>query len=444
MLLSERETRGLCEQVLNRVKVDDATVTARSEAGGNQRFASGSFTTNGQMENVEVTLTVWKEGRRGSGCTTEITKDALDSIARNAERIARVSPLDQEYVPTLGPQKYRPVDAFAASASKPSFSRRAKSVHRILQLGEEAGVVLAGLLRTSASARGTLTLQGNFDYERSSSGSLGLTARLPDGSSSGYFLRSSVDPERLDAERIARAAIQRARDGRNAQVISPGHYPVILEAQAVYDVLSFFPAAFDARTADEGRSAMAVPGGQTRLGQQVFDPRINFYSNPWHPEVPGSQSTLEGLPAERLSLVRGGIVENLASSRYWAKEKGRTPTPGPVNYILESTSAPQSLEEMISTSDRALLVTRLWYIRMVDPRSLVVTGLTRDGVWLVENGKIKHPVRNFRFNQSLMKMMADGNVDEIGKPERVGPGPAAFYPALKLRRFHFTSASDAV
>jgi predicted Zn-dependent protease len=163
--------------------------------------------------------------------------------------------------------------------------------------------------------------------------------------------------------------------------------------------------------------------------------------------LPGSQSAQEGLPAEKLHLVRGGVVETLVNSRFWGQKMGRKPTPGPVNFILQSSGKTHSLAEMIASTERALLLTRLWYIRMVSPRTQLLTGLTRDGVWLVENGKIKHAVKNFRFNQSVMAMLAPGNVEMIGTPVRVGGEGgrgASLFPALKLKAFTFSSESEAV
>jgi predicted Zn-dependent protease len=165
--------------------------------------------------------------------------------------------------------------------------------------------------------------------------------------------------------------------------------------------------------------------------------------------VPGSQDAQDGLPAQKLYLVRNGVLENLVYSRFWAKQTNKQPTPGPVNMLLESSARPASIEEMIRATDRGLLVGRFWYIRMVDPRTVLLTGLTRDGVWYIEKGKIVHPVRNFRFNQSIIQMLADGNVDLIGAADRVGGSEGqgrgvGFYPALKLRAFNFTSQSEAV
>ena len=257
---------------------------------------------------------------------------------------------------------------------------------------------------------------------------------------------TNFDIRQLDTARIGREAIRKALDGRHPRVLEPGVYPVILEPQAAGDLIRF---SFDARSADEGRSPFSAPGGKTRLGEQVFDERVNLYSDPWHPELPGSSAAPEGIPAEKTHFVRHGVLENLQYSRFWAQHQGRAPTPGPVNSILESSAPPVSLEEMISSTPRGLLLSRFFYIRVVDQRTALLTGLTRDGVWFIENGKIQYPVANFRFNQSLLELLAPGNVEMIGASERIssseGQGRnATLVPALKVKAFHFTSQSEAV
>jgi len=165
--------------------------------------------------------------------------------------------------------------------------------------------------------------------------------------------------------------------------------------------------------------------------------------------LPASSAAQDGLPAEKLYFVRNGVLERLRYSRYWAKEKNAAPTPGPVNTIMESSAPGVTLEKMIQSMDRGLLVSRFWYIRGVDPRTALFTGLTRDGVWFVEKGKIQYPVRNFRFNQSILELLAPGNVELIGPSERVSGSEtqgsrASLTPALMVKQFHFTSQSEAV
>jgi len=274
-----------------------------------------------------------------------------------------------------------------------------------------------------------------------------LTARTPDGSGSGYFSRNHFDVARLDTARIAREAIRRASDSKGARMLPPGSYPVILEAQAVADLLDSGGMSFDARNADEGRSVFSLPGGATRVGTRLFDPRINILSDPWRPELSKFTAAVDGVPAQTMNMVRNGTVESLRYTRFWAQQKNRQPS-GPLALILESSTPGVSLDEMIKTAKRALLVARFFYIRTVDPRSASVTGLTRDGVWYVEDGEIKYPVRNFRFNQSIVLMLGPGNVDLIGVPERVasseGGTDPVLVPALRLNAFNFTSQSDAV
>ena len=439
-MLSEREARKICDTLLKLTRADDAVVGVSESIGGNQRFAANAFTTNGSSRERGFFVTVWIDKRQGSASGTEFDEASLRRAVEQAEHLAKLSPVDVEYLPTLGPQKYKPVKGFVSKTAEISPKWRAKQIGAILDRCDEAKVVGAGLFRSGAFTSASATRHGNFEFERSTSASLSMTARTPDSASSGYALHNHFDLDKLDISGVAQRAVDKALTGRDAQRLEAGVYPVILEPPAVGDILGFFRGAFTARSADEGRSPMSAPGGKTLLGQPVFDSKINFYSDPWHPELPGSQSAQDGLPAAKLHLIRGGVVENLVYSRFWAQKTGKQPTPGPVNQILESAGPTHSLAEMIAKSERALLLTRLWYIRMVSPRTQLLTGLTRDGVWLVENGKIKHPVRNFRFNQSIMQMLAPGNVEMIGKPERVG----GLFPALKLKAFTFSSESEAV
>lgn len=446
-MLTEREARKICGTLLKLTKADDAVVGVSESIGGNQRFAANAFTTNGSSRERGFSITVWIDGRQGSASGTEFHEASLRGAVEQAEHLAKLSPVDVEYIPTLGPQTYKPVKGFVSKTAEISPKSRAKEISAILDQCNEARVVGAGLFRAGAFTSASATRHDNFEFERSSFASLSMTARTPDGTSSGYALHNHFDSDKLDINSVAHRAVDKALTGRDAQRLEPGVYPVILEPQAVGDILGFFRGAFTARSADEGRSPMSAPDGKTVLGQQIFDPKINFYSDPWHPELPGSQSAQDGLPAEKLYLIHSGIVENLAYSRFWAHKMSKQPTRGPVNQILESTGKVHSLTEIIANTERALLLTRLWYIRMVNPRSQLLTGLTRDGVWLVQNGRIKHAVRNFRFNQSVMQMLAPGNVEMIGRPERVGSDGgrgASLFPALSLKSFTFSSASDAV
>lgn len=444
MLLNENEAKKITDKILSYVKADDASVSISSEKYSHLRFARNAFLTSGNTVERGANITVWIKGKRGSSSTTDFDDASLKAMVEEAEKIAEISPVDREYLPTLGKQTYKESTAFVEKTADISLENRAKGISAILKHSDKSGVISAGFHEARAIASGFATKNKNFGFDKRTYASLSMTARTPDGESSGYFQRSSVNIDNLDTERIARESIRKAVEGRKAKTIEPGVYPVILEPQAVEDLLGNITFQFDARRAEEGRSAFSASEGKTKLGEQIFDKRINILSDPWNSLVPDSPFAQGGLPAEKIYLVKDGVLENLIYSRFWAKQKETAPTPGPVNTIMESSSKPIALEKMIASTEKALLISRFWYIRTTDARTASVTGLTRDGVWMVEDGKIAYPVKNFRFNQSMIQMLAEGNVEMIGESERVGGGNASLMPALKLKEFNFTSQSEAV
>jgi predicted Zn-dependent protease len=447
MLFTEQEVKGLTEKILSMVKADDATASVGSNKQSHLRFAANNVLTSGMREGRTANVTVWIGGKRGSSSTNDLDDASLRAMVEKAEAIARTAPPDREYMPTLGKQTYKPVNAYFEATANLSLGDRAKQIGAILAEFEKSNIIGAGFHNATAQAGGSATKNGNFEYERSTGVGLSVTSRTPDGTSSGYFLRSHNDIAKLDTMRVARESIRKALDGRGARVVEPGVYTVILEPQAVADLIGGFGFGFNARNAEEGRSVFSAPGGGTKLGLKVFDEKVTILSDPWHPELPGSQSAQGGIPAERITMVNKGVLENLTYTRFWAAQKDTRPTPGPVNTIFQTSGPTHTIEEMIKATPRGILVSRFWYIRQTDPRTASSTGLTRDGVWWIENGKIAYPLKNFRFNQSTVQMLAPGNVMMVSKPERVGSsegGGGSLLPALKIREFNFTSQSEAV
>lgn len=443
-MLTRDEALTICETVLTHAKsagAEDAAVSLDSSVQSHARFADNRITTSGRAETLDITATVWVGRRRGSATGSDSGADALKRMADEAVQIARVSPVHREYVPTLASLEYPEALGFSNGTAEVDLTARAAALDAALTACRTAKVTGAGFHMASASATATATANGNRRYFRSSEAGFSMTARSADGTGSGYFAGDHFDLARLDATLIAERAVDKAVRSRQPKPIEPGSYPVILEAQAVADLMGFLTNSLDARTAEEGRSAFSVKGGRTRVGESLFDKRISLYSDPMHAELPAVPSTDEGIPASRLSIVKAGVLESLEYSRFWAAEKKRQPTPGPVNYLMESAEPPTSIDEMIKGMKRGLLISRFWYVRLVDPRTLVLTGLTRDGLWWVENGQVRHPVRNLRFNQSVLAMLAPWNVEAIGAPERLSP---FMVPPLRLGAFAFTSISDAV
>jgi predicted Zn-dependent protease len=443
-MLTRDEALRLCDSVLGHAKAagaDDASISLNDTVESNARFADNRITTSGRSEDVAITATVWVERRRGSASGNVVEPAALKTLAGEAVQIARVSPVHREYVPTPGPLDYAEATGFAAATADIDLAARASALDGALTACRTAKVIGAGFHVARATATAAATANGNRRFFRSSEGGFSLTARSADGTGSGYSAGDHFDLARLDVRRIAARAVDKAVRSQQPKSIEAGVYPVVLEPQAVSDLIGFLASSFDARTADEGRSAFSARNGKTRVGETLFDRRINLYSDPRHADLPAVPSTDEGVPATRLSLVNRGVLENLQYSRFWAKERKREPTPGPVNYIMESADAPVALDAMIKTMKRGLLISRFWYVRLADPRTIVLTGLTRDGLWWIENGEVRHPVRNLRFNQSVLAMLAPGNVEAVGAPQRLSP---FMVPALRLAAFTFTSMSDAI
>jgi len=416
-------------------------VSAQSSIDAHARFADNRITTSGRAEDVAVTATVWVERRRGAATGNDASAGALKRLAEEAVQIARVSPVHREYVPTLGPRTYAEERGFAAGTASIDVTARTAALRTVLEACRAAKVTGAGFHTCSGSAAAVATANGNRRYFRSTRAGLSVTARSADGTGSGYFAGDHFDLARLDAKHVVEQAVGKAVRSRQPKPIEPGVYPVVLEPQAVADLIGFLIGSLDARPADEGRSAFSGKDGKTRVGEALFSERLNLYSDPAHPELPSAPSTAEGIPAARLSLIKAGVLENLEYSRFWAQEKKREPSPGPVNYIMESAQPPVPLDDMIKGMARGLVISRFWYVRQIDPRSVMLTGLTRDGLWWVENGQIRYPVRNLRFNQSVLAMLAPWNVLAIGAPIRKAP---LMVPALKLAGFTFTSISDAI
>ena len=216
MLLTEQEARTLSDKLLSYIKADDAVVTVGSENYSHLRFAANAFTTSGARENTTATVVVWIDKKRGSSSTNEIDEQSLKAMVAQAQELARISPVDREYLPTLGPQTYQPVGGYAEATSNISLQARAREINDVIARCEKAGVIGAGFHQARGSATASATRNGNFNYSRSSLVSLSTTARTPDGGSSGYFLRNHFDVAKLDTKRVAREAIRKALESRQA------------------------------------------------------------------------------------------------------------------------------------------------------------------------------------------------------------------------------------
>jgi len=297
-----------------------------------------------------------------------------------------------------------------------------------------------------AGSQTVATSNGLFAYHSGTGVASTLTVRTPDGLSSGWAGDEGSDWNTIESDRIAQDAVEKCRQWRGKTVLDPGKYEVVLEPTAVGMLMLRMMNVFDARQADEGRSFFSKRGGGNRLGERLFDERITILNDPAEKNAETSPFTPSGQPLQREAWVDKGILKTLSYSRFWASRQGVPPKPGASNLIMSGGDA--GVDDMIKATKRGVLITRFWYIRPLNPRIVSFTGLTRDGTFLIENGKIARPVTNFRFNQSLADLLA--KVEMLGRPTRVCAsedstvGPPALVPALKVKEFYLSSVSDAI
>ena len=445
-LLTRDECEALAKKLLSFAKADETRVTIQSAARGNTRFAVNQVSTAGDSYDAAVVVrSVF--GRRAANAVTNKLDDAsLRAVVERAEALARLAPEDPEYVAELGPQQYAESTAYAAGTAALDAAGRAAAVRAVTEPARGANLVATGYLETQAGATAVANSKGLFAYNRQTGASMTTTVRTPDGTGSGWAGAAHQDWGKIDAAALGARAIDKARRSASPVAVEPGRYTVVLEPTAVGNLLQLMAFAMNARTADEGRSFFTKQGGGNKIGQKVVDERVTITSDPADPDAPAGAFTGDGLPTRRTVWIENGVVKNLAYDRYWAQRQSREPVP--LVPSLRMSGGTASLEEMIASTERGLLVTRLWYIRPVDPRTILYTGLTRDGTFLIERGKITRAVKNLRWNESPVFML--NNVEAMGRPVRVSasedgsPGVAVVVPPVKARDFTFTSLSDAV
>jgi predicted Zn-dependent protease len=442
--LNQEEAKRIVDRVLSFSKADECSVAINGSRQGNIRFARNSVSTAGLNEDRRLAVTVAFGKRQGTASVNEFDDKSLEQAVRRAEDTARLAPENPEYVPVPGKQEFKGTGEYFASTAAIDPDYRAEVASHAILAGRKNKLVTAGFFTDTTGFETIANSKGLFGHREFTGLGFTCTARTEDGRGSGWVTRSAVDARRFDAREAAEVAMEKALRSVEAKALEPGRYTVILEPAATSELLGRMFGAFGARQADEGRSFLAKKGGGNRLGDKLFDEQVNVWTDPWDKDVPVSPwDTQSMLARQRRDLIKDGKVANLEYSRFWARKNGLAPTARAGNMIMAGGS--KSLEELIASTKKGVVVTRTWYIRMVDPQSLLLTGLTRDGTFYVENGKIKYPIKNFRFNESPVAML--NNVEELGKPVIIGGDEVPYQmviPPMRLRDFNFTSLSDAV
>jgi predicted Zn-dependent protease len=449
-ILSSSEAEAILKKVLSYSKADELEASLQGGRTAYTRFGVNSANTSGDTENLSLVVNAHFGQRSGVATTNTLDDQGLERVVRAAEEIARLRPEDPEQQPFLPKQQYATIDAaFDEATYRADATLRARAIASTIDPAKAKNLTAAGIFDHTGGFSSRANTNGNFGYARSTNASYTTTVRSADElgkTGSGWATAISHRIGDIDAKAVSARAIEKAELSRNPVQVEPGNYTVILEPNAVGDLVAFMMAFFGARQADEGRSFLSKKGGGNRSGEKLYGDEVNIYTDPTFNIAPGAPFDGQGLPTRRLDYVRAGVVQNLNYGRYWAKKMGKEPTPGASNIIMDGGKS--SIEEMIKGTERGILVTRFWYIRLVDPQSVLLTGLTRDGTFLIEQGRLKYAIKNFRFNETPVKML--NNIDamspaiRITGSERFGPGSAVLAPALKVRDFSFTSLSDAV
>jgi predicted Zn-dependent protease len=326
-------------------------------------------------------------------------------------------------------------------------AQRADAVNEVVEPAAAAGLVATGFVQQTAAATAVANSAGLFAYHRATLASHTTTIRTADGEGSGWAGTTHNDwTETIPPAELAARAMRKAKRSVGRSPLAPGAYTVVLEPTAVGNLVQLLRFALNARSADEGRSFFSKRGGENKVGEQVVSEAVTLISDPGDPDLLTQPFTDDGQPVGRSVWIENGELTNLAYSRFWADRTGREPIP--LAGGLRMLGGRGSVTDLIETVERGVLVTRFWYIRSLDPRSLSFTGLTRDGTFLIENGRVSSAVTNMRFNESVIAVLS--NIDTMGSAQRVvasesgGIGTAIVVPPLVVRDFHFTAVSDAV
>lgn len=443
-IISREQSQAIIERVVKMSQADAISVNVSSSLTNNIRFAANQVSTAGSVADANVAVTSAYGPKKATVVTNDLSDEALLKTVRSSEALAKLAPDDPEAMPDLGPQNIKVVNADFGSTEKLDAADLAQAALTALEPARKAGdLTAAGYLVVSTATNALGNKEKLFAYHKATNANYTLTVRTTDGTGSGWAGAEHPDWTKLDVNSVSSRAIDKARLSRSPVAIEPGRYTVILEPQAVGDLVQLIGFYADARASDEGRSPFTKQGGGNKIGEKIVDPRITITADPFDPMILSQPWDGDGLPLGRQVFVDKGVLKELYYSRFWAKKMNKQPTGAPTSFIMSGGTT--SLDDMIKSTQRGILVTRLWYLREVDPRTILYTGLTRDGTFLIENGKISKAIKNFRFNDSPLFML--NNLEAIGPAVRLAgteAGGAVVVPPIKVKDFNFTSLSDAV
>ena len=445
-LRSERELRRIIDAGLRLGKsagAEETEVHVDEVADALTRFANNGIHQNVAEHGLTVSIRTVARGCTARATTNRTDEDALRTTIEASLSLAHSQPKDPRLLPMPGKQRYGRVKRFVKATAAFSPKDRARAVQRACDLAVKKGQVAAGIFSTGQSQTAVGNSRGLFAAYQETHSQFSIT--MQENPAASWAKANCADVRAFDPQKLAARASEKAHLAVRAKELAPGRYTVILEPAAVLDLVGFLFYDFAATAVEDKRSCL-----NERMGKQLFGQNVSIMDDVFHPLQQGAPFDGEGLPRQKVVLVDRGVPKNLVYSRAAAKAAGKKPTghgfalpnefgEAPMNLVFSGGDS--SLEKMVASTDRGLLVTRLWYIREVDPYEKVMTGMTRDGLFVVENGRVTGAARNFRFNQSLIEMLK--NV-ELMSPAVRATGEEAFemvVPAMKVRDFHFSEAT---
>jgi predicted Zn-dependent protease len=441
MILSRQHAEELFKKVLKYSTAEETEAMIGSTAFSLTRFANNIIHQNVAEEGASLSVRAVVDHRTARATTNKFDEESIRRVCEAALTMARLQPPDPEMLPMPGAQTYRAANRFFDETARLSPMARAETVKQVIARAEKDGLTAAGIFSSGASASAIFNSRGLNAFHQETTSEFSVT--MLESASSGWAKRTSPQWEQLDPDALADRAARKALESREPREVPPGKYTVILEPAAVLDLLGFLFFDFGGLAVQEKRSCLT-----DRVGTKLFGENINAKDDVFHPSQSGAAFDGEGMPRKKVTLIEKGVVKNVVYARSTAHKAGVEPTghgfplPNeygelPLNIVMEGSKT--SLEEMIRSTDRGLLVTRLWYIRDVDPYQKLLTGMTRDGTFWIEGGEVQYGVKNFRFNQSVIEMLSQ--VELLGPPQRTS-GEESFdmvVPAMKVRDFNFSS-----
>src|ERR1700722_18471685 len=441
--LSRADLERLAARVLKFSDADETEVDIGSTVDAPARFANTTIHQNVAEQNLSISIRTVVDGRTARATTNKTDDDSLRRAVAAAVRLAHNQPKNTDLLPMLRSQKYQKVARHFAATAETTPQDRARAVTRVCKMADKTKQTAAGIFATASTRSILANSRGLFARYEQTRSEFSITILEDD--SSGWAKANSPDIRKIDPDALAESASRKAAASRKPRELAPGHYTVILEPPAVLDLVGFLFYDFAGTAIRDKRSCFTG-----RIGQKILGENVTLWDDAYHPLQTGPPYDGEGVPRQKVLLVDRGTPKNLVYSRASAKKMKAKPTghgfslpndygEAPMNLVF--AGGDKSVNEMISSTERGVLVTRLWYIREVDPYEKVLTGMTRDGTFLVENGKVAGGIRNFRFNQSILEMLS--NVEMLGPAVRAA-GEESFemvVPPMKVRNFHFSEVT---